>query len=301
MLVDDDGHLRLDLLELAQEVGDGHGFGDVGDGPDKGLDGLELVLVVGVLEDVLGHDDPVHVVEPVLVDGDPRVLLLDDEVLEVVDGGVAADADHVAPGRHDLADDGVAELDDAAQELVLALVDDALLGGLVDEGLDLLVGRLAVLLVLLPLLLALQEVAGDDEQGRGDEPDRRESGQESLEEGRLADEDEKPRDEVEADAVDGECGQKKPDRPDPGALKGDEAVDDQGQEGDDPQELHGKPGLLEAAEDPRALGLVPVLQEAAEGDLRVGAEDDVEERQQEGGQEGQAQSDPSDGRGGHAR
>ena len=200
VLVDDDGHLRLDLLELAQEVRDGHGLGDEGDGPDEGLDGLELVLVVGVLEDVLGHDDPLHVVEPVLVDGDPRVLLLDDEVLEIVDGRVLADADHVEPGRHDLPDDRVAELDDAPEQLVLALVDDALLGRLVDERLDLLFRGLPVLLLLLALLLPGDELAGDGEQGEGEDADEREGRQEHPQDERLGDEDEEAGDEIEADA-----------------------------------------------------------------------------------------------------
>ena len=258
VLVDDDGHLLLDLLELAQEIGEGHGLGDEGDGPDQGLDRLALVLLVGVLEEVLGHDDPFDVVEAVLVDRDPRVLVPDDEVLEVVDGGVPADADHGLPGGHDLADDPVAELDHAPQELVLALVDDALLGRLVDERLDLLVRGFAVLLLVLPLFLALEEVAGDDEQGRGDDPDEGEGRQEHFQEDRLADEDEEPRHEVEEEGVDGQGGEEEPEGPRDGAGDDDEAVDDEGQDDEDPQELDGQAGLLEVGQDLGPLRLVRV-------------------------------------------
>ena len=94
VLVDDDGHLLLGLLELLEQVGHLHGLGDEDDRPDEGLDGLALMLLIGVLDDVLGHDDAVDVVDPVLVDGDPRVFFPDDEVLEIVDGGVLPDADH---------------------------------------------------------------------------------------------------------------------------------------------------------------------------------------------------------------
>ncbi len=185
VLVDDDGHLLLGLLELLEQVGHLHRFRYEEDRPDERLDGLALVLLVGVLDDVLGHDHALDVVDAVLVDGDARVLLPDDEVLEVVDRGVLPDADHRDPGRHDLPDDGIPELDDAPQELALALLDDALLPGLVEEGLDLLVGRLALPVPVL-LLLALDEVPGEEEDRGAEGPDHAGRGEEGLEDGVLA-------------------------------------------------------------------------------------------------------------------
>ena len=109
--------------------------------PDERLDGRAVDSFSREGEEVLGDDHALDVVEPVPVDRDARVLFGDDEVAELLEGRVAADADHVHPRGHDLADERVAELDDAPEKLVLVLLDDALLLGLVDEGLDLVVAR----------------------------------------------------------------------------------------------------------------------------------------------------------------
>ena len=233
MLVDDDGHLLLGLLELLEQVGHLHGFRDEEDRPDEGLDGLALVLLVGVREDVLGHDDALDVVDPVLVDGDARVFLRDDEVLELLDGGVLPDADHVDPGGHDLADDGVAELDDAPQELVLALLDDALLPGLVDEGLDLLVGRLALLVLVLPLL-ALDEVPGEEEDRGAEGAEQPGGGRKALKTAFLPAEVEEPGQVVEEDGRDAGGDEEKPERPEPRARGRRRQIDQEGDEEDRP-------------------------------------------------------------------
>ncbi len=64
---------------------------------------------------------------------------------ELLDGRVAADADHVHPRGHDLADDRVSELDHVPQQRVFALLDDAFFLGLVEERLDFLLPGLPVL------------------------------------------------------------------------------------------------------------------------------------------------------------
>ena len=48
--------------------------------------------------------------------------------------GVIGDGDHVGPGHHHLAGHGVAELDDALDELALLVLDDLVLGGGLDDA-----------------------------------------------------------------------------------------------------------------------------------------------------------------------
>ncbi len=217
------------------------------------------MLLVGVLEEVLGHDDALDVVEPVLVNGDAGVFLPDDEVLEAVDGRVLPDADHVDPGRHDLADDGVAEFDDAPEELVLALVDDPLLRGLVDEGLDLLVRGLAPLLPVLPLFLALDEVPGQGQDGGAKGPDERESGEEDLQDGVLAEGVEEAGQVIEEDRIDGEDGQEKPEGPEPEAREKGEEIDEEDEEEDIPEVFDGDPGPVKIATGSRPGSFSPGL------------------------------------------
>ena len=49
-------------------------------------------------------------------------------------GGRRAHGDHVGAGHHDLAGDGVAELDDRLDQLALLVLDDLVLGGGVDDA-----------------------------------------------------------------------------------------------------------------------------------------------------------------------
>ena len=74
---------------------------------------------------------------------------------------VAGHGDHVGPRHHDLADDGVAELDDRLDELALLVLDHVFLDRDVGEREQLLLGDER------PLLQAL---AGEDHVGEPDEP-----------------------------------------------------------------------------------------------------------------------------------
>src|SRR3546814_20135039 len=58
----------------------------------------------------------------------------------VTDPPAGLDGDHVEPGHHDLADDGVAELDDGLDEGLLVLLDGLGLHSHLGEGAPLLLG-----------------------------------------------------------------------------------------------------------------------------------------------------------------
>ena len=79
------------------------------------------------LQQVLDADDAEDVVEVLLVDGEPRVLLIAEERAQLRDGRVRLDRDHVGARRHDLARERVAEIDDRLQQAPLVPLDQPLL------------------------------------------------------------------------------------------------------------------------------------------------------------------------------
>ena len=84
---------------------------------------------------------------------------------------VALDGHHVGAGHHDLADDGVAELDDRLDELALLVLDHLVLGGRVGDAEQLLLRHERALLQ----ALAGQEHVGQADERPGDEPQGREA------------------------------------------------------------------------------------------------------------------------------
>ena len=92
-------------------------------------------------DEILDEDEAGDVVEALLEDGKPRVLLLAEERPQLADRRVLGDRDDVGPRRHHLAHERVAEVDDALEQLPLFALDDALLLGRVGVGLGGLVRR----------------------------------------------------------------------------------------------------------------------------------------------------------------
>ena len=80
------------------------------------------------------------------------------------------DDDHVGPRHHHLAGDGVAELDDALDELALLVLDHLVLGGRLDDAEQLLLADERALLE----ALAGQEHVGQPDQAAADRAQRRE-------------------------------------------------------------------------------------------------------------------------------
>ena len=86
------------------------------------------------------------------------------------DRRVVGHDDHVRPRHHHLAGDGVAELDDALDELALLVLDDLVLGGGLDDAEQLLLADERALLQ----ALAGQQHVGQPDQRTADQPQRRE-------------------------------------------------------------------------------------------------------------------------------
>ena len=76
------------------------------------------------------------------------------------DGGVVGDDDHVRPRHHHLAGDGVAELDDALDQLALLVLDHLVLGRGLDDAEQLLLADERAL---------LEALAGQDHVGQPDQ------------------------------------------------------------------------------------------------------------------------------------
>ena len=75
-------------------------------------------------DQILDEHDPDDVVEVVAVDRHPRVLLLPEQRAQILQRGVGANRNDVGARRHDLADDGLGEVDDRLQQLAAFLLGD---------------------------------------------------------------------------------------------------------------------------------------------------------------------------------
>ena len=219
VLVDDEAHVLLFALHLAEELGGVFGFGDEGGGAlDVGDDAVSGIGV-GDLQEVVGEDDAGDVVERALEDGDAGEGVLFELGGELLEGEGAGDGKDLGSRGHDLADELVAELDDGADELAVGLFEDALFLAGFEEGVH---G--------LGLVFGLAGVLGLGEGGDGEE--------EAEEEGDGKDEVEE-RLERQADAAD-------PDAAGAGEEDlGDEAVEDEDEEDElegGAEPISGRPG-----------------------------------------------------------
>ena len=90
-------------------------------------------LALGTHE-VLGVDDADDVLVVVAVQWQTAVSVRDGEIEPSRNCRVVGHDDHVRSRHHHLASDGVAELDDALDELALLVFDDLVLGGRLDDA-----------------------------------------------------------------------------------------------------------------------------------------------------------------------
>ncbi len=143
VLVEDDRDVDLPALELVEQVVDRHRLGHEDrraqerpeGGPGRGV-GLQ------VRQEVLGVEDADDLVDRLLVDRDPRVALLDDEVDRLLERRVRPDPGDRDARDHDLVDAPLAELDDRVDHLLLLGLEDALLAAALDDQAELLGGDL---------------------------------------------------------------------------------------------------------------------------------------------------------------
>ncbi len=125
VLVDDDAHVLLFALHLAEELGYVFGLGDEGYGALDAAYGAMEGLGVGDVEEVVGEGDTGDVVERGGVDGDAGEGVLLDDLGELLQGEGAGDGYDLGARGHDLADYLVAELDDGTDQLAVGLFEDA--------------------------------------------------------------------------------------------------------------------------------------------------------------------------------
>ena len=124
--------------------------------------------------EVLGEDQPDDVVAVLAaLQREAAVAVGDGDVERRGDGGVLGHGDHVRPRHHHLAGDGVAELDDALDELALLVLDHLVLGRRLDDAEQLLLADERALLE----ALARQHHVGQPDQAAADDAQRREPDQ----------------------------------------------------------------------------------------------------------------------------
>jgi len=137
VLVDDHGDLRVLRLQDLQQLRDGNALGHGLDRADAQVFhravGRQRVEVLHMHE----ADDAVLVAA---AHGIARVLVLHDERQVLLERILKVEADDVGARRHDGLGVLVAQVEDVVHVLVLLGIDEAALGALVDEQLDLLVG-----------------------------------------------------------------------------------------------------------------------------------------------------------------
>src|SRR5262249_31926697 len=93
-------------------------------------------------DEILDEDEACDIVEALLVDREPRILLLAKQLAQVADRRFFANRHDVGTRRHHFADEGIAKIDDALQQPPFFALDDAFLLGVPEIRLRDLVGLL---------------------------------------------------------------------------------------------------------------------------------------------------------------
>ena len=144
VLVDDEADVDGVALHLLQQrLGLhrlGHEHGRARDAADRRVAPARLVAEPE-LDEILQVQDADDVVGVVVDDRDARDALLEEDRHRVARGGGRVDRDHVGARHHDLAHEGVGELEDRVDELAVVLLDELVLGRLVDDAEQLLLRR----------------------------------------------------------------------------------------------------------------------------------------------------------------
>lgn len=134
VLVDRDGHVVVRALHLLEQLVEPLGVGD-----EAGLvhqrvdDGARAVRVHVPGHEVLDVDDADDVVDGLVDHREPGEAGAQGQCEGLADGLGALDPDDLGARHHDLAGDGVAELEHRVDHLALGVLDDAAFLGEVDE------------------------------------------------------------------------------------------------------------------------------------------------------------------------
>ena len=135
VLVNCEHHVDAAGLHVAQQVVSGLGLRDpdglAGEGGHRA--GLMLRAVGQTPQDVLEVEDAADIIGVLPHDGHARITGAHEQAHGGGGGFVGVDGDHVGAGHHDLAHEGLAELDDAAHHLAVLVLDGLGLADLVDH------------------------------------------------------------------------------------------------------------------------------------------------------------------------
>ncbi len=128
--------MRAVLLHLAQQLVDRFRFRDQTDGARQLTYQTSFALSLIQFEHIADVHKAGDVVDRIPVDGDSRVLLVDDQLPQFLERTVGGKSHDVWPRRHHLADRLVAEGYYGLYELAVVFLDDAFLGAGVDQRVD---------------------------------------------------------------------------------------------------------------------------------------------------------------------
>src|SRR4051794_124073 len=181
VLVDDDRHVELLRLHLAQQLGDALLLGDEHRRSERVADAF--VGRAGVLpsNEVLEVHEADDVVGTALVRRDARKAGVDRGADPLLDHRVDFDRDHVGTREHHLAHERVAEFEDRVDELALFVLDRLFLGRDVGHGPEVFLGDERTLFE----TLAGHHGVGEADQCPSEQPQRREVG-DAVEQTRAA-------------------------------------------------------------------------------------------------------------------
>src|SRR5262249_3793481 len=121
-----DDHMAVLLLHLAHQVGDRLSFGHEHDGADELAHGAPRALALIELEHVAHVNKSDDLVDGLLVDRDAGELLVNDNLAKLLELRIGRYSNDRGPRRHHFANDLVAELHHALDELAVFLFDQAL-------------------------------------------------------------------------------------------------------------------------------------------------------------------------------
>ena len=114
---DVEDQFALDDYDSDDDDGEGARRNNNNGQPQYSAETTKLLEKLGMIVPTKDERKPDDVLEGVLVDGDPGVLLLAEQILELLQRGVGVDRDNVGPGRHHLAHHRLAEIDEGAEHL----------------------------------------------------------------------------------------------------------------------------------------------------------------------------------------
>ena len=83
----------------------------------------ELIRFIEIAQNILRMNNPHHVVETTVIDGEPRMSGLSGHLHNILEISIHGEADNLCPWHHNVADTNFREVEDAVQHAPLILAD----------------------------------------------------------------------------------------------------------------------------------------------------------------------------------